>query len=196
LAGFSLWRRRDAKRLFGWSSIEHMGIAAIAFGIGGVPGHMAGLLHLWGHSLVKSAAFFAIGRAARLKGGQTMEAIGGLIATHPMLGWGLALAIAGLAGLPPFSLFASELLLATEAGREWPWLLPLLILGLLVAGTALLHNMQRLCFGEPTPEPVVLRTGIATLLPLWTNLLLAALLALALPAPLAAMLLDAARSLS
>ena len=196
LAGFSLWRRRDAKRLFGWSSIEHMGIVAIAFGIGGVPGHMAGLLHLWGHSLVKSAAFFAIGRAARLKGGQTMDAIGGLIASHPMLGWGLALAMAALAGLPPFSLFASELLLATETGREWPWLLPLLIFGLLVAGTALLHNMQRLCFGEPTPEPAALRTGIATLLPLWVNLLLAAVLALALPAPLAAMLLEAARSLS
>ncbi|TCH98002.1 hydrogenase 4 subunit F [Roseococcus sp. SYP-B2431] len=196
LAGFSLWRRRDAKRLFGWSSIEHMGIATIAFGIGGVPGHMAGLLHLWGHSLVKSAAFFAIGRAARIKGGQTMDAIGGLVGTHPMLGWGLAMAMAALAGLPPFSLFASELLLATEAGRERPWLLPLLILGLLVAGTALLHNMQRLCFGAPTPEPAPMRAGIATLLPLWTNLVLAALLALALPAPLAAMLLDAARALS
>lgn len=196
LAGFSLWRRRDAKRLFGWSSIEHMGVVAIAFGIGGVPGHMAGLLHLWGHSLVKPATFFAIGRAVRLKGAQNIEAIGGLTATHPALGWGLALAMAALAGLPPFSLFASELLLATETGRAWPWLLPLLVFGLLVAGTALLHAMQRLCFGAPTPEPVAMRSGLATLLPLWTNLLLAALLALALPAPLAALLLDAARSLS
>ena len=196
LAGFSLWRRRDAKRLFGWSSIEHMGIVAIAFGVGGVPGHMAGLLHLWGHSLVKPAAFFAIGRAARLKGAQSIGAIGGLAATHPALGWGLALAMAALAGLPPFSLFASELLLAIETGRDRPWLLPLLIFGLLVAGLALLQAMQRLCFGPPTPEPPGLRSGLATLLPLWVNLLLAALLALALPAPLAAMLLDAARSLS
>lgn len=196
LAGFSLWRRRDAKRLFGWSSIEHMGIVAIAFGIGGVPGHMAGLLHLWGHSLVKSASFFAIGRAARMKGAQSMEAIGGLTATHPALGWGLALAMAALAGLPPFSLFASELLLATETGRAWPWLLPLLILGLLVAGTALLHALQRLCFGAPTPEPAPMRSGLATLVPLWANLLLAVVLALALPEPLAALLLEAARSLS
>lgn len=196
LAGFSLWRRRDAKRLFGWSSIEHMGIAAIAFGVGGVAGHMAGLLHLWGHSLVKSAAFFAVGRAVRIKGAQHMAAIGGLATSHPALGWGLALAMAALAGLPPFSLFASELLLATAMGREAPWLLPLLIFGLLVAGTALLHAMQRLCFGLPTPQPVPMAAGLSTLLPLWSHLALAMILGVALPGPLSAMLLEAARALS
>ncbi|MEI6159403.1 MAG: proton-conducting transporter membrane subunit, partial [Roseococcus sp.] len=196
LAGFSLWRRRDVKRLFGWSSIEHMGIAAIAFGVGGVPGHMAGLLHLWGHSLVKSAAFFAAGRAVRIKGAQHMAAIGGLAISHPSLGWGLALAMAALAGLPPFSLFASELLLATAIAREAPWLLPLFILGLLVAGTALLHAMQRLCFGLPTPEPAPMAAGLATLIPVWTHLLLAMILCLALPAPLSRMLLEAARLLA
>ena len=196
LAGFSLWRRRDAKRLFGWSSIEHMGIVAIAFGTGGVAGHMAGLLHLWGHSLIKSAAFFAIGRAARIKGGQHMAAIGGLATSHPALGWGLALAMAALAGLPPFSLFASEVLLATALAGQAPWLVPLLLLGLLVAGTALLHAMQRLCFGLPTPQPLPLGAGLATLLPLWAHLLLAMILCLAMPATLSRMLLDAARLLS
>ena len=196
LAGFSLWRRRDAKRLFGWSSIEHMGIVAIAFGIGGAAGNMAGLLHLWGHSLIKSAAFFAIGRAVRIKGAQKMAAIGGLATSHPALGWGLALAMAALAGLPPFSIFASELLLASAMGRQSPWLLPLLIFGLLVAGTALLHAMQRLCFGLPTPDVQPMRAGLATLLPLWAHLLLAMMLAVALPAPLSRMLLDAARLLS
>jgi hydrogenase-4 component F len=172
-----------------------MGISAIAFGVGGAVGTMAGLLHLWGHSLVKSAAFFAIGRAVRIKGAQHMAAIGGLATSHPALGWGLALAMAALAGLPPFSLFASELLLASAIGREAAWLLPLLLLGLLVAGTALLHAMQRLCFGLPTPQPAPMVAGLATLLPLWAHLLLAAILALALPAPLSRMLLDAARLL-
>ncbi|UPY36594.1 hydrogenase 4 subunit F [Sediminicoccus sp. KRV36] len=196
LAAFSLWRRRDAKRLFGWSSIEHMGIAAMAFGVGGAAANMAGLLHLWGHSLIKSAAFFAVGRAARIKGAQHMAAIGGLATSHPALGWGLALAMAALAGLPPFSLFASEFLLASAIGRETPWLLPLFIFGLLVAGTALLHAMQRLCFGLPTLQPVPMRAGLATLGPLWAHLVLAMILALALPAPLSRMLLDAARLLA
>jgi len=196
LAGFSLWRRRDAKRLFGWSSIEHMGIVAIAFGVGGVAGHMAGLLHLWGHSLIKSAAFFAVGRAARIKGAQHMAAIGGLATSHPALGWGLALAMAALAGLPPFSLFASEVLLATALAGQAPWLVPLFLLGLLVAGTALLHAMQRLCFGLPTPQPAPMGAGLATLAPLWAHLLLALILCLALPATLSRMLVDAARLLS
>lgn len=196
LAGFSLWRRRDAKRLFGWSSIEHMGIVAIAFGIGGAAGNMAGLMHLWGHSLIKSAAFFAVGRAVRIKGAQHMEAIGGLATSHPALGWGLVLAMVALAGLPPFSLFASEVLLATAMGREWPWLLPLFLFGLLVAGTALLHAMQRLCFGLPTPEPAPMQAGLATLLPLWTHLVLAMILAITLPAGLSRMLLEAARLLA
>ena len=196
LAAFSLWRRRDAKRLFGWSSIEHMGIVAIAFGVGGAAATMAGLLHLWGHSLVKSAAFFAIGRAARIKGAQRIGAIGGLASSHPALGWGLVLAMTALAGLPPFSLFASEFLLASAIGREAPWLLPVFLLGLLVAGMALLHAMQRLCFGAPTPEPAPMQAGFATLVPLWAHLVLALILALALPAPLSRMLLDAARLLA
>ncbi|WP_424811494.1 proton-conducting transporter membrane subunit [Roseococcus sp. YIM B11640] len=196
VAAFSLWRRRDAKRLFGWSSIEHMGIVAIAFGVGGTAGHMAGLLHLWGHSLVKSAAFFAVGRAARIKGAQSIEAIGGLVATHPALGWGLVLAMAGLAGLPPFAIFAAELLLAFEMGQGFPLLLPILLLGWLVAGTALLRNMQRLCFGNPTPDEMPAAAGLPTLLPLWINLALAAMLAVAMPAPLAAMLREAARVLA
>lgn len=195
LAGITLWRRRDAKRLLGWSSIEHMGIAAIAFGLGGVAGNMAGILHLWGHSLLKSAAFFAIGRAARLKGGPRLDQIGGLARSHPALGWGLVLVMLGLAGLPPLSLFASEWMLAVVLGREAPWLLLPYVTGLLVAALALLHAMQRLCLGPPTPDAAPGPAGWATLGPLWCNLALALLLAVALPAPLRALLLDAARGL-
>jgi hypothetical protein len=56
--------------------------------------------------------------------------------------------------------------------------------------------MQRLCFGLPTPQPAPMAAGLATLLPLWAHLLLAAILALALPAPLSRMLLDASRLLA
>jgi hydrogenase-4 component F len=169
-----------------------MGLAAFAFGLGGAAGNMAGLLHLWGHSLLKSAAFFAIGRAAQLRGSQAMAAITGLCATHPALGWGLAGAMAGLAGLPPFALFASELLMAATAGRGAPWLLLILLPGLLLAGLGILAAMQRLCFGGGRPGGPA---GWPALGPLWAHLLLAIGVALALPAPLTAMLLDAARML-
>jgi hydrogenase-4 component F len=192
LAAFALWRRRDARRLFAWSSIEHIGLAALAFGLGGAAA-LAGLVHLIGHALVKSAVFFAVGAAAQVKGSQAIADIGGLANSHPWLGWGLALGIAGLMGLPPFALFGSEFLLVIEATSR-PWLILPLAAGLLVAGTALVATLQALCLGAPTPDrPVPLafagpggfRLAVA---PIWLHLGLAALLGLALPAPMRAML--------
>lgn len=192
VAAFALWRRRDSRRFFAWSSIEHMGLAAIAFGLGA---NLAGLLHMLGHSLCKSAVFFGIGHAARLKGSQKIADIGGLAANHPALGWGLAVAMAAVAGMPPFALFASEFLLVTEAaGRVW-WLLLPLGLGLVTAVAAKIHVMQAMVLGDPTPEagtPSDRVTLATTLGPLWLHLALALVLGMAMPAPLAALLSEGA----
>jgi hydrogenase-4 component F len=192
LAAFALWRRRDARRLFAWSSIEHIGIATLAFGIGGAAS-LAGLLHLVGHALVKSAVFFAVGTAAQIKGGQKMADIGGLATSHPVLGWGLLLGIAGLAGLPPAAIFASEVLLVAEAAARLPWLILPAGFGLFVAAAALIRAMQALCLGAPTPDApgqaaFVLPGGLAWATgPIWLHLALAAWVGFALPAPLAAL---------
>ncbi|MDE2309161.1 MAG: hydrogenase 4 subunit F, partial [Xanthomonadaceae bacterium] len=89
LASFFLWRQRDIKRLFAYSSIEHMGIITFAFGMGGPIANFAGLLHMTMHSLTKSAIFFAAGHATQLSGTQRMDKIRGLLAIHPSVGWGL-----------------------------------------------------------------------------------------------------------
>ncbi|MFZ4407857.1 MAG: hydrogenase 4 subunit F [Paracraurococcus sp.] len=196
LAAFSLWRRRDARRLFAWSSTLHMGLAALAFGLGGATANLAGLLHMLGHSLCKSAVFFGIGHVAQLKGTQQTAEIGGLVASHPGLGWSLAIAIAAVAGLPPFALFASEFLLANEVAATRWWLILPLGVGLLTAAAAKIHTMQALCLGAPTPDAAdappawTLRT---TLGPIWVHLGLALMLGLAMPASLAALLAAAAR---
>ena len=107
---FMLYRRRDIKRLFAYSSIEHMGIITFAFGIGGPLANFAGLLHMTMHSLTKSAIFFAVGHIAQVKGTQKIADIGGLTETHPVLGWGLVLGVVAIAGLPPLGIFTSEFL--------------------------------------------------------------------------------------
>ena len=86
---FMLYRRRDIKRLFAYSSIEHMGIITFAFGIGGPLANFAGLLHMTMHSLTKSAIFYAVGHVAQIKGTQKIADIRGLTHSHPVLGWGL-----------------------------------------------------------------------------------------------------------
>ena len=187
LAAFALWRRRDARRLFAWSSIEHIGLAAIAFGIGGAVASLAGIIHLLGHALVKSAVFFAVGAATQIKGSRQIADIGGLASSHPALGWGLALGIAGLAGMPPFALFVSELSLVAEGAARFPWLVLPMALGLLVAAAALIRALHALCLGAPTPDQPV-RGAFAlpggTLWatgPVWLHLALAAALGFAAP---------------
>ena len=148
-AGFMLYRRRDIKRMFAYSSIEHMGIIAFAFGIGGPLANFAGLLHMVMHSLTKSGIFFAVGHIAQVKGTQKIADIRGLTVTHPLLGWGLVLGVVAIAGLPPLGIFMSEFLIVSSAFARQPLLAVVLVLGLLVAFGALFLRLNTLAFGEP-----------------------------------------------
>jgi hydrogenase-4 component F len=149
-ASFMLYRRRDIKRLFAYSSIEHMGIITFAFGIGGPIANFAGLLHMTMHSLTKSAIFFAVGHIAQVKGTQRIAQISGLSVTHPALAVGLALAVIAIAGLPPFGVFMSEFMLVSSTFARQPVLAVILMFGILVALGALILRLQQMLFGEPT----------------------------------------------
>src|SRR5205807_4223948 len=119
-AAFMLYRRQDIKRLFAYSSIEHMGIITFAFGMGGPLANFAGLLHMVLHSLTKSAIFFCVGHIAQVKGTQRMPDIRGLTVSHPTLGWSLGLGVIAIAGLPPMGLFMTEFLIITSTFARAP----------------------------------------------------------------------------
>ena len=148
-AAFMLYRRRDVKRLFAYSSIEHMGIMTFAFGIGGPLANFAGLLHMTMHSLVKSAIFFAIGHIAQVKGTHRIADIKGLSATQPVLAVGLALGVIAIAGLPPFGVFTAEFMLVSSSFAREPLMAGVLVFGLLVGFGALILRLQDMLFGEP-----------------------------------------------
>ena len=148
-ASFMLYRRRDIKRMFAYSSIEHMGIITFAFGIGGPLANFAGLLHMTMHSLTKSAIFFAVGHIAQVKGTQKIADMGGLTVTNPVLGWGLVLGVVAIAGLPPLGIFMSEFLLVSSTFAREPWLAILLVFGILVGFGALFLRLNAIAFGEP-----------------------------------------------
>jgi hydrogenase-4 component F len=147
-AGFMLYRRRDIKRMFAYSSIEHMGIIVFAFGMAGPLGNLAGLLQMTMHSLTKSAIFFTVGHVVQVKGTQRMADIGGLTTSHPFLGWLLVAGVAAIAGLPPFGVFTSEFLIVTTTFEQQPLLAVLFVFGLLLSFGALLLRLTDVAFGE------------------------------------------------
>ncbi len=176
VAAFLLSRQKDVKRLFAYSSIEHMGIITFAFGMGGPIASFAGLLHMTVHSLTKSAIFFAVGHAAQKAGTQLIDGIRGMITVSPMIGWGLALGSLAILGMPPFGVFASEFLILTSAMREYPWATPFLLVGLGVAFAAVFSKVQPMVFGEstaarlpyrPAMVPVFVHLGLVLMLGLW-----------------------------
>jgi len=176
VAAFLLSRQKDVKRLFAYSSIEHMGIITFAFGMGGPIASFAGLLHMTVHSLTKSAIFFAVGHAAQKAGTQLIDGIRGMITVSPVIGWGLALGSLAILGMPPFGVFASEFLILTSAMREYPWATPFLLVGLGVAFAAVFSKVQPMVFGEstaarlpyrPAMVPVFVHLGLVLMLGLW-----------------------------
>ncbi|AXK81369.1 hydrogenase 4 subunit F [Pseudolabrys taiwanensis] len=148
-AAFMLYRRRDIKRLFAYSSIEHMGIIVFAFGMGGPLANFAGLLHMTMHSLTKSAIFYAVGHIAQVKGTQKIADLGGLTVTHPVLGWSLVAGVVAIAGLPPLGIFMSEFLVVSSTFAREPVLAVLLGLGILIALGGLFLRLSQVAFGAP-----------------------------------------------
>jgi hydrogenase-4 component F len=176
LAAFLIKRQTDVKRMFAYSSIEHMGLITFAFGMGGPVANFAALLHMTLHSLTKSAIFFAVGHATQKAGTQVMDAIRGLASTNPTIGWGLMLGTVAILGVPPFGVFASEFLIITTAMHEHPWTTPLLLLALGVAFAAIFGKVQPMVYGEtelprlphqPALAPVFLHLGLVLMLGLF-----------------------------
>jgi len=191
-ASFMLYQRRDIKRLFAYSSIEHMGLIAFAFGMGGPLANFAGLLHMTMHSLTKSAIFFAVGHISQVKGTQRLSEIRGLTESHPLLGWGLVVGVVAIAGLPPLGIFMSEFLIVSSTFARDPLLAIPLVFGILVALGALMLRLGGMAFGEPTGSKAPVE---ASYLPLFAHLALVLAAGIYLPGPLVTWFQNVARLL-
>jgi hydrogenase-4 component F len=176
VASFSLLRQKDIKRMFAYSSIEHMGIATFAFGLGGPVATFGALLHMLVHSLTKSSIFFTVGHASQMHRTQDMGKIKGLIRGNPLVGWGMALGVMAIVGMPPFGVFTSEFLILTATIKDAPYFAPFLLLGLGVSFAALFRRVQPMVSGDRPPYqhrlkaahvPVILHMAVVLLLGLY-----------------------------
>ena len=177
-------RRGNFKRLFAYSSVEHMGIIAVALGFGGVLGLYGALLQTLNHALAKAVLFLSSGDVSLRY--QTREAsqVSGLLAAVPVTGGALLLATFAVLGSPPFGLFLSELTIVRAGFASASPVFPLLLLALLgLAFVAFARTTSGMVTGSPptrlaspyrgraavavTAAPLVLGLAALLVLGLW-----------------------------
>jgi len=149
-----LIRQPDYKRLLAYSSVEHMGILAVAIGLGGGPAAYGALLHALNHSLAKGLLFFAAGAVFLLYHTKTVAGVSGLARRAPLVAVLFMAGFLAITGTPPFGPFISELtiLLAALAGGHY-WAAGLFLFLLAVAFAAMGAAFLGMVFGEPPELP-------------------------------------------
>ncbi|MDR3599758.1 MAG: proton-conducting transporter membrane subunit [Desulfosporosinus sp.] len=149
MVGFILMQK-DVKRLLAYSSVEHMGILAIGFGLGTKEAVWGASLHLLLHGLTKANLFVIIGSLVQKTGTRQMPRMRGIFKVWPYTGIIMVLGLLGITGTPPFGTFRSELsILAGLYKMDHPLLgfLALLCLTLIFAG--FLYHFLQMLFGKP-----------------------------------------------
>ena len=153
VAASLLLAQRDHKRMLAYSSIEHMGLLALGAAAGGPAATAAVLLHVLGHGLVKSVLFLGAGYLLQTTGTSRIDDIRGLAASQPVLAGCLGVGMLALLGLPPFSIFASELGIARAglgAGSAvLAWATAVALILVVVIAAALVNHTSRMLLGEP-----------------------------------------------
>jgi hydrogenase-4 component F len=151
-----LLAQRDYKRMLAYSSIENMGLLALGAAIGSPLAVAAVLLHILGHGLAKSVLFLSAGRVLQLTGSSRLDQVRGLAARDPVLAGCLGFGVLAIIAFPPFSLFASELGIATAGfagGLGWATAAALILV--LVIAAALVGHTSRMLLGAPIADPAL-----------------------------------------
>jgi hydrogenase-4 component F len=154
VAALLVIRQRDLKRMLAYSSIEHMGLLALAAAAGGGLAIAGALLHVLGHGLAKSSTFVASGRILAAEGTTSIAHIRGLLARRPGVAVPFLVGVVALLGLPPFSLFFSEVAIVTGGvQRGLGWVMATAVLLLLVMFAAMSRQVTAMLFGTgPAPD--------------------------------------------
>jgi hydrogenase-4 component F len=146
-------RKGNFKRLFAYSSVEHMGIIAVALGFGGVLGLYGALLQVLNHALAKAVLFLASGDVSLRYKTREAAGVSGLLTAVPVTGAALLFAAFAVLGSPPFGVFLAELTIVRAGFARGSPAFPLLLLALLgVAFFAFARTITGMVTGEP-PRP-------------------------------------------
>ncbi|ALP52822.1 cation:proton antiporter [Candidatus Tenderia electrophaga] len=130
-AFFALFQH-DLKGLLAYSTISHLGLIAVLFGIGTPLAAVAGVFHIINHAIFKASLFMAAGIIDHESGSRDMRKLNGLWKCMPHTALLAMVAAAAMAGVPLLNGFLSKEMFfaeAVSAGTHFKlgWILPALI---------------------------------------------------------------------
>lgn len=170
IAALMLTVTSDIKRMLAYSSMENMGLIAIAAAAGTTLAIAALLLHVLAHGIGKTVLFLAGGQLQAAHDSTAIADITAVLRRSRILGVSIAAGVIVLLGLPPFAMFASELsIVRALANARLTWVLAAGLLAIAIAFAALARNSGRILLGGATgaselvPEIVVPKTIAAAL---------------------------------
>ena len=189
----------NLKRLLAYSSIEHVGIMAVGFGLGGEIGVFGALLHMTYHSLAKPVTFFSAGTLAQLHSSSNFDRIGtGTFSRTPIASTLLVLGALMITGSPPFGLFFSEMMILRAGfASAHPTATSAFLAALVVLFCGFAYQVGNIVLGPPR-DPADRRVPLPERLDLaMATAILAAVVAVVssfyLPSPLMALIRAAAQ---
>lgn len=194
-AAFLLIQAKDYKRLFAFSTVEHMGIILVAAGFGGYGAFFGAALQMVSHAVTKSLCFFSAGATLLSTGSRDIASVRGLIRTSPAAGVFLMIGGLGIAGAPPFAVFLSKFAILKAGIDQGHYVLTaFLAVFIVVAFFGIMYQVNRMVFGKP-PVPARVSLPAACIATLSLAALPAVLLGFYIPEPLQTLLHLAASSL-
>jgi hydrogenase-4 component F len=174
VAAFLLLQVRDYKRMFAFSTVEHMGVILTAVGLGTSAAGYSAMQQIVAHSVTKSFCFFAAGAALLMVGTREIAAVRGLIRTSPGAGAALVFGGLGITGAPPLAIFLSEFSILKAGLTQGRYVVTgLLAVFIVIAFFGVMLHINRMVFGaredrkngEEALNPVILRATHPVRLP-------------------------------
>jgi len=154
----------DFKRMLAYSSMENMGLVAVAAAAGTKLAIAALLLHVLAHGIGKALVFLAAGQLQAAHDSTAIDDVTALLARSRLVGTAFAVGLVVLLGLPPFAMFASELSISRAlAGAHLEWALGVALLLMVIAFAALALNGARMLLGPPdaSSPPIAVPRSVA-----------------------------------
>ena len=161
IAASLLLVQKDFKRMLAYSSMENMGLVAIAAAAGTQLAIAALLLHILAHGIAKALVFLASGQLQAAHDSTEISEVTGVLARSRLVGTAFIVGLAVLLGLPPFAMFASELSISRAlADADLGWVLGATLLLIAIAFAALVRNGSRMLLGPPRAgSPMIIAPG-------------------------------------